>query len=145
MERADKRFASAGRLVDRDSWMVKAIASPWPVWVVVRDSLELFLGIIMSIKSHKDLDVWKKGIDIVDMIYDLVADLPKNEMYGLVSQMQRAAVSIPSNIAEGAVKQHTKEFLQYLRIALGSCAELDTQLIICNRRRFISSVELAKA
>jgi len=99
----------------------------------------------MGIKSHKDLDVWKKGIDIVDMVYDLAADLPKNELYGLTSQMQRAAVSIPSNIAEGAAKQHPKEFLRYLRVALGSCAELDTQLIICNRRRFIGSMELAKA
>ncbi len=123
--------------------MAKAIADLRSVWDC--DSLELFVEIIMSIKSHKDLDVWKKGIDIVDMIYDLVTNFPKNELYGLVSQMQRAAVSIPSNIAEGAVKQHSKEFLQYLRVALGSCAELETQLIICNRRKFISDMELAKA
>ena len=90
----------------------------------------------MKITDYKDLDIWKKGIDIVDMIYDLTEKFPSNEQYGLSSQMKRAAVSIPSNIAEGFSRQHRKEFLQFLSIAIGSSAEVETQLIIAQRRKF---------
>ena len=91
----------------------------------------------MAIKSYKDLDVWKKGLEIVDRIYDFTKGFPIDERYGLVTQMQRAAISISSNIAEGFARQHIKEYTQFLYIALGSCAELETQVIICNRRNYI--------
>ena len=80
--------------------------------------------------SYQDLEVWKKSIDFVEQIYRLVKQLPKEETYALSDQMRRAAVSIPSNIAEGANRKTTKEYIQFLYIALGSAAELETQLII---------------
>ena len=82
--------------------------------------------------SYQDLEVWKKSIDFVEQIYRLVKQLPKEETYALSDQMRRAAVSIPSNIAEGANRKTTKEYIQFLYIALGSTAELETQLIIGN-------------
>lgn len=96
----------------------------------------------MKVKDYKDLKVWQKGIEIVDKIYTVTDRLPKDELYGLVSQMKRAAVSIPSSIAEGFVRHHTNEYKQFLYILLGSCAELDTQLIISNRRKYITKREL---
>ena len=93
----------------------------------------------MKIKSYKELDVWKKGIEIVDVVYKMTGKFPKEERYGLTTQMQRAAVSIASNIAEGFARQHTKEYQQFCYIALGSCAELETQLIIAQRRNYLSS------
>jgi four helix bundle protein len=90
----------------------------------------------MKVKSYKELNVWNKGIEIVDRIYEITKNFPQMELYGLARQMQRAAVSIPSNIAEGFVRGHTAEYKQYLRTALGSCAELDTQLIITSRRNY---------
>jgi len=84
-------------------------------------------------KTHKDLDVWKLSLELVTMIYQTTQDYPKSELFGLVSQMRRAAVSIPSNIAEGAARLHTKEFVQFLHVALGSASELETQLIISER------------
>ncbi len=93
----------------------------------------------MKIKSYKELDVWKKGIEIVDVVYKMTGTFPKEERYGLATQMQRAAVSIVSNIAEGFARQHTKEYQQFCYIALGSCAELETQLIIAQRRNYVSS------
>ena len=92
----------------------------------------------MAVQNFKELDVWKKGIDIVDAIYDLTERFPKKELYGLSGQMQRAAVSVPSNIAEGFRRAHTKEYMQFLHVALGSCAELETQLVIAYRRRYIN-------
>lgn len=86
-------------------------------------------------KSHRDLDVWKKSISLVTEIYSLTKGFPPEEIYGLTSQMRRAAVSVPSNIAEGAARKSSKEFLQFLHISLGSLAELETQLhIACNLR-----------
>ena len=93
----------------------------------------------MKVKSYKDLDVWKKGIDIVDAIYSITDKFPDGEKYGLVAQMRRASVSIPSNIAEGFMRQHPKEFLQFLYIALSSCAELETQALIASRRSYITA------
>ncbi len=81
-----------------------------------------------KIKDFRDLDVWKLGKEIVVDVYRASKEFPKEEMYGLVSQLRRAAVSIPSNIAEGFNRQHNKEYRQFLYIALGSCAELETQL-----------------
>ncbi len=84
-------------------------------------------------KSHKDLLVWQKAIDFVVEIYRVTAELPKDELYGISQQMRRAAVSIPSNIAEGQHRKNLKEFLQFLRISYGSGAELETQLIIAEK------------
>ena len=87
------------------------------------------------IKTHKDLDVWKKSIDFVTKIYKTTNSYPKSELYGLVSQIRRAAVSIPSNITEGAVRKSKVEFRQFLYIALSSAAEIETQLIISKNLR----------
>jgi four helix bundle protein len=83
-----------------------------------------------TVRSYRELKVWQKGIELVKMVYGLTQGFPKSETYGLASQMQRAAVSIPSNIAEGQGRQHTGEFRQFLHIAIGSAAELDTQLVV---------------
>ena len=92
-------------------------------------------------KSHKDLDAWKVGMDFVTDVYRLTSEFPKDEIYGLTSQLRRAAVSIPSNIAEGAARNSEKEFVQFLHIALGSASEAETQLIIANRLGFAASME----
>ena len=90
-------------------------------------------------KTHKDLDVWKKSINIVTSVYKVTASFPKDELYGLTSQIRRSAVSIPSNIAEGAGRNHVNEFRQFLYIASGSAAELETQLIISEMLGYISN------
>lgn len=92
-----------------------------------------------SIKTHKDLRIWKSAMNMVEEIYKLTGQIPKHELYGLTSQIRRSAVSIPSNIAEGAARNSKKEFLQFLYVALGSLAELETQLIIAHRLHYISS------
>jgi four helix bundle protein len=81
-------------------------------------------------KTHKDLEVWQTAIDLAKEVYETTKTYPKEEMFGLVSQMRRCAASIPSNIAEGAARNGKEEFLQFLRIALGSLSELDTQIEI---------------
>ena len=96
----------------------------------------------MKVKDYKDLKVWQKGIEIVDKVYTLTAKFPKEELYGLTLQMRKAFVSIQSNISEGFARGHTNEYRQFLRISLVSCAELDTQLIIANRRKYITKQEL---
>lgn len=83
--------------------------------------------------THKDLDVWKLSIDLVLLVYTLVEGFPESEKYGLGSQLKRSAVSIPSNIAEGAGRSSTKEFVRFLDIANGSLSELETQLIIADK------------
>jgi len=90
-----------------------------------------------NMKTHKDLDAWKKSIELVASIYKITSSFPKEQIYGLTSQIRRAAVSIPSNIAEGAAQNHDKEFIQFLYVALGSGAELETQLIISKMLGFI--------
>ncbi len=80
-------------------------------------------------KNYKELLVWQRGMVIVEATYELVRQLPREETYGLRSQMTRAAISIPSNIAEGSSRTSELEYKRFLEIALGSCFELDTQLI----------------
>ena len=87
--------------------------------------------------DHKELDVWKKSMDLVESIYKLTQSFPDSEKYGLTSQMRRAAVSIPSNIAEGAARKGNRELLQFLYIAIGSLSELETQYLISIRLAFI--------
>lgn len=84
-------------------------------------------------KSHKDLEVWKRSVELVKTIYEITKSFPKEELYGLTNQMRRSAISIPSNIAEGAARNHNKEFIQFLYITLGSIAELETQIIISKK------------
>ena len=86
--------------------------------------------------DHKDLDVWKKSMDLVELIYDFTRSFPQDEIYGLTSQMKRAVVSIPSNIAEGASRKGDKELIQFLMIAISSITELETQYLISIRLRF---------
>ena len=97
------------------------------------------------INSYKELIVWQKSMDLVVDIYKLVKYLPKDELYALSSQMRRAAVSIPSNIAEGYSRDSDKQFLQFLSISKGSASELETQLIICTRLNYLtkSQVEIS--
>jgi four helix bundle protein len=94
-------------------------------------------------RSYKDLEVWKLSITFVEDIYKITSKFPASENYGLTQQIRRAAVSIPSNIAEGQFRNSSKEFRQFLSIALGSSAELETQLIIANKINYLSSEELA--
>ena len=92
-----------------------------------------------TVRSYRELKVWQKGIELVKMVYRLTQSFPKSETYGLASQMQRAAVSIPSNIAEGQGRQHTGEFRQFLHIAIGSAAELDTQLVVALELGYVTA------
>lgn len=87
-------------------------------------------------QDHKELDVWKSCIDLVEEIYQLTNTFPKEEIYGVTNQIRRAAISIPSNIAEGAGRQTSKEFVHFLYIAAGSLAELETQIIIAERLKY---------
>jgi len=95
-------------------------------------------------KTHKDLDVWKISIEMVTMIYQITGNFPKEEMYGLTNQMRRSAVSVPSNIAEGAGRNSSKEFVQFLHFAIGSLSELETQLIIAFNLKYISNEQKQK-
>lgn len=94
------------------------------------------------IKTHKDLDVWKESMALAKQVYGLTKSFPKEEIYGLVSQMRRATVSIPSNIAEGAARNSDKEFIQFLYVSLGSLAELETQLLLSRELGFLKNEEI---
>jgi len=87
-------------------------------------------------KPHKKLDVWQMAMDLVIELYRITESFPKEEKYGLSNQVRRAAVSVPSNIAEGAARQTKKEFVNYLHMAQGSLSELDTQLEVARRLAF---------
>jgi four helix bundle protein len=93
-------------------------------------------------KTHRDLDVWKEGIELATLVYRLAEQFPREEKYGLLNQLKRSAVSIPSNIAEGAARNSSKEFIQFLYIALGSAAELETQLIISKKVGFLPETDI---
>lgn len=90
--------------------------------------------------SHKELKIWQESMDLVVVVYETVRTFPKEEMYGLTSQIKRAAISIPSNIAEGAGRQSQVEFIRFLYISLGSASELETQLEIAFRLGFITDL-----
>jgi four helix bundle protein len=93
----------------------------------------------MKIKSYKDLKIWNRSIELVTDVYDITSLFPKDETYGLTSQIRRSAISIPSNIAEGFTRYYNKEYRQFLYISLGSCAELETQLVIANRLNYLEA------
>jgi len=90
-----------------------------------------------KIRNFRDLEVWKKGIEIAKDVYQMTGQFPREEVYGLTSQMRRASVSIPSNIAEGFNRLHNKEYRQFLYVALGSCAELETQVEIAGEFKYV--------
>ena len=94
-----------------------------------------------KIKSYKDLVVWQKSLDLVSEVYIVTKFFPKEEMYGLASQMRRAAISIPSNIAEGRRRGSRKDFKNFLQIAFGSGAELETQIEITKRLSFGKGID----
>lgn len=96
-------------------------------------------------RHYKDLLVWQKGIVLTKLVYKMTANFPPNERFGLTAQMRRAAVSVPSNIAEGQARQGTKEFLQFLSHAEGSLAELETQLLLCVELEFTSPMDVQPA
>jgi four helix bundle protein len=95
--------------------------------------------------AYQDLIVWQKSMDLAALVYKVTKKLPKEEMYSLTDQMRRAAVSIPSNIAEGQARNSTKEFLHFLRIAQGSKAELETQFLLCLKINYLSDSDTSEA
>ena len=90
-----------------------------------------------KVRDYKDLIVWQNGIDIVSKIYSITDHFPKNEIFGLTNQLRRASVSVPSNIAEWHIRDSDKEFSRFLNIALGSLAELETQLLIAKNLGYL--------
>jgi four helix bundle protein len=92
-------------------------------------------------RAHKKLDVWRESVSLATQIYQITENFPKTEIYGLTSQMRRAVVSVPCNIAEGAARFSSKEFGQFLNIAGGSLSELDTQLEIAHKLGFLTNEE----
>jgi four helix bundle protein len=93
----------------------------------------------MGQSSYKDLIVWQKGMELVAAIYDATDGFPSHEQFGLVSQLRRAAVSVPSNIAEGKAHFSNRDFVRFLRHARGSLAEIETQVLIAQQRKYLSS------
>jgi four helix bundle protein len=98
----------------------------------------------MAVRSYRELTVWRKAMDLVKAIYDGTRSWPKEELYGLTSQIRRAVVSVPSNIAEGQGRSSTKEFLNHLSIAYGSLMEVETQIVIAQEQGYYP-VEQAEA
>ena len=96
----------------------------------------------LSRVSHKDLILWRKALDLAVLVHRSSTALPRSEIYGLVSQMRRAATSVPSNIAEGYARRSTKEFIYFLRVARGSMAELETQLLLAQRVGYLPESEV---
>ena len=93
----------------------------------------------MAIKSYRELIVWQKAMDLVEDVYKKTKGFPREELYGLTSQLRRAVVSVPSNIAEGQGRSSTKEFLHHLSIAYGSLCEVGTQILIAHRLGFLET------
>ena len=96
---------------------------------------------MINVKTYKDLIVWQKAMEMTTLLYKIIKKLPKEETYTLCDQMRRAAISIPSNIAEGFGRNSKKEYLQFLYIANGSVCELETQLILCVNINYLSEIE----
>ena len=92
----------------------------------------------MAVRNYRELIVWQKAMDLVELVYQVTQTFPKEELYGLTNQVRRAAVSIPSNIAEGQARKSTAEFKNFLSIAQGSRAELETQILVAQRLNYLS-------
>lgn len=97
----------------------------------------------MAVNSFRDLRVWQAGMDLVELVYRLTEGFPPKEIYGLTGQMRRCAVSVPSNIAEGHTREHSKEYLHHISMAQASLAELQTQLEIAGRLNYLSKEGVA--
>ncbi|MBD2393686.1 four helix bundle protein [Cyanobacterium aponinum UTEX 3222] len=97
---------------------------------------------MIELKSYRDLTVWQKSMDLVVICYQLTSQFPKTEIYGLSSQIQRAAVSIPANIAEGKGRNHLGDYIRHLSMANGSLKELETHLMIVGRLGYLKEQEL---
>jgi four helix bundle protein len=93
----------------------------------------------MPVKDYRDLIVWQKAMDLVETVYRITAAFPKEEVYGLTSQLRRAAVSVPSNIAEGNGRNTTRDYVHFLGMAYGSVKEMETQVLIAERLRYVSA------
>ncbi|MCL2119414.1 MAG: four helix bundle protein [Planctomycetaceae bacterium] len=91
----------------------------------------------MAVKNYRELIVWQKSMELVELVYQATKQFPREELYGLTSQLRRSVVSIPSNIAEGQARKSTLEFLHFLSIARGSRAEMETQIILASRLKYI--------
>ena len=89
------------------------------------------------VKTYRELDIWQKGMDLAALIYEITKTFPADEKFGLISQMRRCAVSIPSNIAEGSARSSYKDFIKFLHYTLGSLAELETQLLLSHKFGYI--------
>lgn len=98
----------------------------------------------MAIESYKDLEVWQRGIELVSRIYRLTAALPNEERYGLSSQLQRASVSIPTNIAEGWARDHLGDYLRHLSFAKASLAEVETLPIVCVNLDYVPAARVTE-
>ncbi len=98
----------------------------------------------MSVNSYRDLEVWQKGMDLVVACYEAAKNFPSDERFGLTSQLQRAAVSVPANIAEGHGRTHLKEYLNHISIAYGSLMEIETHVQIAERLTYLSSESVGK-
>ena len=97
-----------------------------------------------KIRTHKDLKIWSRSVDLVTRIYKVTEGFPKSELFGLTSQIRRAAVSVPSNIAEGSGRRTAKELIYFLHIAIGSMAELETQFIISQNLGYLKAEDFTK-
>ena len=96
-----------------------------------------------EVRSFRDLKIWQRAMDLVPQVYQVAQLLPSHERFGLMDQMRRAAVSVPSNIAEGQARRHTKEFIQHLSISRGSLAELQTLLLVAERLQYLTRERIA--
>ena len=97
----------------------------------------------MAVRSYRELVAWQKAMDLVEAVYRSTACFPKEEIYGLTSQVRRSAVSIPSNVAEGQGRASTRDFLNFLSIAAGSLCEMETQLLLAQRLHYLPSTAVA--
>lgn len=121
-------YDGAGRMQRRQGLGIRE-------WGLEKNCLDRRLGVdwgdsTTMVTSYRDLQVWQEGMDLARVVFKITRDFPKNEVYGLTSQMMRCAVSIPSDIAEGHSRESSKEFLRHLSIAQGSLSELETQLLL---------------
>jgi four helix bundle protein len=96
------------------------------------------------IRSYRDLLAWQKGMDLVDEVYDASAFFPNAERFGLTQQLQKAALSVPSNVAEGHARNSTNAFIYHISVSLGSLAEVETQLIAASRRKYLDEDNLTR-
>ena len=104
-------------------------------WTISRE------GWVMAKRTFRDLIAWRKGVELAKSVYHTTRTLPATERFGLMTQMRRAAVSVPSNIAEGNARESRKDYLHFLRIARGSLAELETQFVICQELQMLSNTQ----